>query len=94
MRAYFANYNVIIIFDWEVTYLLINLLCIQLNVKSNHLVPFIFQSYPNKKFIACQGPKGNPDNTIAEFWQMVMENKVTHIVMISKFIESGKVWFI
>ena len=52
-----------------------------------------FQSFSsNKQFIACQGPKGNPDSTIAEFWQMALENKVTHIIMVANFIESGKVW--
>lgn len=44
-----------------------------------------------KRFIACQGPL---DHTIPHFWQMVLENKVGLIVMLTKLKEKsgGSEW--
>jgi hypothetical protein len=39
------------------------------------------------KYIACQGPK---DNTLEDFWQMVIERNVKTIVMLTKLIEKNK----
>lgn len=43
---------------------------------------------PDKRFICCQGPL---DHTCEEFWWMVIQNKVEHIVMLCKTIETGKI---
>ena len=51
-------------------------------------------------YIAAQGPKEpNPTNnaksstvtTVADFWQMVVEQNVNVIVMVANFIEQGEV---
>ncbi|CCD61168.1 Protein-tyrosine phosphatase [Caenorhabditis elegans] len=42
---------------------------------------------PEKRFICAQGPL---DQTIDEFWWMVIQNKVEQIVMLCKTVEMGK----
>ena len=43
--------------------------------------------YVKECFIAAQAPK---ENTLQDFWQMVMEYKVATIVMVTNFVESGR----
>ena len=43
--------------------------------------------YVPHRFIATQGPK---ENTIEDFWQMVIEQDVNEIVMVTKLNEGGK----
>ena len=38
-------------------------------------------------FIASQAPK---DNTLVDFWRMIVENEIVNIVMVSKFFEDGR----
>ena len=38
-------------------------------------------------FIATQAPK---ENTLKEFWQMITENKIANIVMVTNLVESGR----
>ena len=44
-------------------------------------------SYAKENFIAAQAPK---ENTVQEFWQMITENKIVNIVMVTNLVESGR----
>ena len=46
---------------------------------SRHLDP--------QRFICSQGPK---ENTVNDFWLMLWENEVRHLVMVTKLVERGK----
>lgn len=41
----------------------------------------------DKKYIAAQGPR---DNTADDFWRMVWQEKITHIVMLTNILEGTK----
>ena len=43
--------------------------------------------YVKEKFIGAQAPK---ENTLQDFWKMIIENKVVNIVMVTNLIESGR----
>ena len=48
---------------------------------------FIPGCYCSEKFIAAQAPK---DNTVEDFWRMIMEFNVTNIVMLTNIIEGNR----
>ena len=43
--------------------------------------------YVKEKFIGAQAPK---ENTLIDFWKMVVESKVVNIVMVTNIVESGR----
>ena len=43
--------------------------------------------YVKEKFIGAQAPK---ENTLVDFWKMIIENKVVNIVMVTNIVESGR----
>ena len=43
--------------------------------------------YSKESFIAAQGPK---ENTMQDFWQIIVENKIVNIVMVTNLVESGR----
>ena len=43
--------------------------------------------YVNERFIGAQAPK---ENTIQDFWKMIVESKVVNIVMVTNIVESGR----
>ena len=44
-------------------------------------------NYTTENFIASQAPK---ENTIQEFWQMITENKIVNVAMVTNLVESGR----
>ena len=40
-----------------------------------------------QRFITSQGPK---ENTVGDFWQMLWENRIRHVVMVTKVMEKAK----
>ena len=44
-------------------------------------------SLVSQRFISSQGPK---ENTVNDFWQMLWENRVKHLVMLTRVVERGK----
>lgn len=44
-----------------------------------------------KAYIATQGPK---PNTLNDFWRMIWQERVEHIIMIANVIEGGKVSYL
>ncbi|XP_042242893.1 receptor-type tyrosine-protein phosphatase C-like [Homarus americanus] len=54
-------------------------------INANH-VP----GYGRMQYIASQGPKDANVSTIADFWRMIMEQKITAIIMVANFIEGGR----
>ncbi|KAK7485109.1 hypothetical protein BaRGS_00023649 [Batillaria attramentaria] len=45
------------------------------------------RGFSNKTYIAAQGPK---TNSVGDFWRMVWQEKITHIVMLTNLKEAGK----
>ena len=52
-------------------------------INASHIPGF----YVKKNFICSQAPK---DSTLQSFWQMIIENNVANIVMVTNLVEMGK----
>ena len=52
-------------------------------INGSHIPGF----YVKEKFIAAQAPK---ENTLEDFWRMIIENKLINIVMVTNLVESGR----
>nr|KAG5698203.1 hypothetical protein BaRGS_030566 [Batillaria attramentaria] len=46
-----------------------------------------FEGFSNKTYIGAQGPK---TTSVCDFWRMVWQEKITHIVMLTNLAEAGK----
>ena len=52
-------------------------------INASHIPGF----YVKEKFIAAQAPK---ENTLEDFWRMIIENNIINIVMVTNLVESGR----
>lgn len=55
-------------------------------INASRVESIVAKDYYN--YIACQGPM---PHTTAQFWQMIIEQDVTIIVMVTQEVEGGKV---
>ena len=58
------------------------------SINSDYINASMIPGYYTKEcFIAAQGPK---ENTMQDFWQMIVENEIVNIVMVTNLVESGR----
>ena len=58
------------------------------SINSDYINASMIPGYYTKEcFIAAQGPK---ENTMQDFWQMIVENKIVNVVMVTNLVESGR----
>ena len=54
----------------------------------NAIIYYLQGYYDENKFIAAQGPT---DNNISDFWLMIWQQNIKHIVMVTRLFEANKV---
>ena len=58
------------------------------SINSDYINASMIPGYYTKEcFIAAQGPK---ENTMQDFWQMIVEKEIVNIVMVTNLVESGR----